>query len=82
MKGWDRVPDYWFASRRHYFLKNHGRLYLAAVTAAHVAGAGLGALWRIVRRKGTGRPPHFLRDLVLGDLGATLRGTGKRKADA
>lgn len=82
MKGWDRVPDYWFASRRHYFLKNHGRAYLAAVTAAHLAGAGLGALWRMIRRKGAARPPHFLRDLVLGDLGAALRRAPGRKADA
>lgn len=72
MKRWDRVPAYWFASRRHYFTKNHGAGYLALVTLAHVLGAGLGALWRVIRRKGASRPPHFLRDLVLGDLSAAL----------
>jgi hypothetical protein len=82
MKGWDRVPDYWFASRRHYFIKTHGRGYLALVTLAHLTGAGLGGLWRLIRRKGAAPPPHFLRDLVLGDLGLALRGTHKRKADA
>ena len=81
MKGWDRVPDYWFASRRHYFLKNHGRGYLASVTLAHVTGAGLGAIWRVIRRKGAPRPPHFLRDLVRGDL-AAVRGANRRKAGA
>ena len=82
MKGWGRVPDYWFASRRHYFIKTHGRGYLALVTLAHLTGAGLGSLWRVLRRKRAPRPPHFLRDLVLGDLRLALRGTNKRKADA
>ncbi|EAQ25687.1 glycosyltransferase family 2 protein [Roseovarius sp. 217] len=72
MKHWDRVPAYWFASRRYYFTKNHGAAYLALVTLAHLLGAGLGTLWRFIRRKGAGRPPHFLRDLVLGDLCAAL----------
>ncbi|WP_297540469.1 glycosyltransferase family 2 protein [Roseovarius sp.] len=72
MKGWGRVPAYWFASRRYYFTKNHGAAYLALVTLAHLLGAGLGTLWRLLRRKGASRPPYFLRDLVLGDLGAAL----------
>jgi GT2 family glycosyltransferase len=72
MKDWARVPDYWFASRRHYFVKNHGRAYLGAVTLAHLLGAGAGALWRAIRQKGTPPPPHFLRDLVRGDLRAAL----------
>ena len=38
MKTWTKVPDYWFDSRRHYFLKNHGRAYLAAATAARPRG--------------------------------------------
>jgi hypothetical protein len=29
-------------------------------------------LWRLLRRKGASSPPYFLRDLVLGDLGAAL----------
>ncbi|MET4101284.1 N-acetylglucosaminyl-diphospho-decaprenol L-rhamnosyltransferase [Roseovarius sp. MBR-78] len=82
MKSWGRVPDYWFASRRHYYIKNHGRGYLAAVTLAHVSAAALGSLWRVIRRKGAARPPHFLRDMVLGDLGAALRGGNSRKAKA
>jgi GT2 family glycosyltransferase len=72
MKGWGRVPDYWFASRRHYFVKTHGRAYLGAVTLAHVLGAGAGALWRVIRQKGTPPPPYFLRDLVMGDMRAAL----------
>lgn len=82
MKGWDRVPAYWFASRRYYFTKNHGVTYLVSVTLAHVLGAGLGTIWRLIRRKGAGRPPHFLRDLVLGDLRAAWRGTRQGKVEA
>ncbi|WP_297772555.1 glycosyltransferase family 2 protein [uncultured Roseovarius sp.] len=82
MKGWQRVPDYWFASRRYYFIKAHGRGYLALVTLAHLTGAALGTVWKVIRRKKAARPPYFLRDLVLGDVGATLRGSGRGKADA
>ena len=42
-----RMPSYWFESRRHYFVKNHGRLYAIAADilwmAAHVT-------WRVRRR--------------------------------
>lgn len=64
MKEWQRMPAYWFASRRYYFVKNHGRLYAALAWAARVSGAALHAL----RCKLTGRasqdPAHFLGDLV------------------
>ncbi|MFC6586849.1 glycosyltransferase family 2 protein [Sulfitobacter pacificus] len=38
MKEWQRIPDYWFASRRHYFVKNHSRAYAAAALLAKLAG--------------------------------------------
>ena len=57
-----RTPAYWFASRRRYFLKNHG---LAAATAADLA-FGLGyAAWRLRRalqRRPDLDPPHHLAD--------------------
>lgn len=63
MKTWARMPGYWFDSRLHYFVKNHGRPYAAAATAAHLAG---GLAWRL-RRLVWPHPPldpqHFLRDL-------------------
>lgn len=68
MKRWKRTPGYWFDSRRHYFTKNHGRFYFAAATLAHVKG---GLIWRLrcaLTRRGTGDPPHFLRDLVAHSL--------------
>ncbi|MFU1476982.1 glycosyltransferase family 2 protein [Roseovarius sp. C7] len=64
MKTWARTPGYWFDSRLHYFVKNHGRGYAVGATLARVAGA---ALWRLrvaVSGKELGDPPHFLRDLI------------------
>jgi GT2 family glycosyltransferase len=64
MKAWTRTPDYWFASRRHYFVKNHGRLYAAGATLAHVGGA---LIWRLrcaLSGRRSGSPDRFLLDLV------------------
>ncbi|EEW26719.1 glycosyltransferase family 2 protein [Rhodobacter ferrooxidans] len=64
MKSWTRIPGFWLDSRRHYFTKNHGYLYAAGATAAHVVG---GLLWRarlLAQRKDRGDPPHFLKDLI------------------
>ena len=69
MKTWTKVPDYWFDSRRHYFLKNHGRAYLAAATAARLAGSAVWQLRRRVQGKPDEDPPGFLGGL----LGHSLR---------
>lgn len=69
MKTWTKVPDYWFDSRRHYFLKNHGRSYLAAATAARLAGSAVWQLRRRVQGKADEDPPGFLGGL----LGHSLR---------
>jgi N-acetylglucosaminyl-diphospho-decaprenol L-rhamnosyltransferase len=59
-----RLPRYWFESRRHYFMKNHGlwrtRLADLAWTLGHVS-------WRARRRlqgKADDDPPHLLSDFV------------------
>jgi GT2 family glycosyltransferase len=73
MKTWARTPSYWFASRRHYFVKTHGRAYAACATLARVTGA---ALWRLrapFSRRPLGDPPHFLRDLVVHSLRGAVR---------
>jgi len=72
MKDWQRVPDYWFASRRYYFEKNHGRAYALAATLAHVAGLGIYGLRVLVQRKKPHTPPHFLRDLVKHSWGTRI----------
>jgi len=58
------TPTFWFASRRHYFLKNHGRLYLWLANLAYLVGGTLRrARWRTI-----GRPEvdarHHLRDFL------------------
>ena len=59
-----RLPRYWFESRRHYFMKNHGplkaRLADVAWTLGHLS-------WRARRRlqgKADDDPPHLLSDFV------------------
>jgi N-acetylglucosaminyl-diphospho-decaprenol L-rhamnosyltransferase len=63
-----RLPPYWFASRRRYFLKNYG---IAVAIAADLAfGLGL-AFWRVRRflfRKPDRDPPHLLKDFWLNSL--------------
>ena len=72
MKQWARVPGYWFDSRLHYFVKNHGRLYAAVATLAHLAGGLLHRLRCLASAKRPSDPPHFLRTLLLHDLAAIL----------
>lgn len=70
---WARTPQYWFDSRLHYFVKNHGVFYAGLATAAHVAG---GLIWRarmLLTRQAACDPPHFLRDLVSHALRAAGR---------
>jgi len=64
MKTWQRMPQYWFDSRLHYFRKNHGGAYAFAATFAHVTGACLWKLRRVIGGKPKRDPDHFLRDLI------------------
>lgn len=65
MKEWSLPPDYWFASREHYYRTNHGRIYALGATAAHLVGLGIRRL-RVLM----GRPdPDFPR----GQARALLR---------
>lgn len=73
MKGWDRVPGYWFDSRWHYFRKNHGTLYAIGATLAQSLGSGILGLRRLVSKKAQPRQPHFLRDLLAHDMRALFR---------
>ncbi len=73
MKSWSRVPTYWFDSRLHYFIKNHGRFYAAGATCVHLTGGFLHWLRCLITRKDSGVPPHFLRTLAWHDLSACFR---------
>ena len=59
-----RRPRYWFQSRRRYFVKNHGMLYLFATNVAFASGYALWRLRRFLQRKPDHDPPHFLRDFL------------------
>ncbi|MEW2912723.1 glycosyltransferase family 2 protein [Leisingera sp. JC11] len=72
MKGWQRTPGYWFDSRLHYFVKNHGRAYAAAATLARIGGSLIYGLRRLIQNKPQADPPHFLRDLCLHSLRALI----------
>lgn len=68
MKEWREVPAYWYASRLHYFRKNHGSLYAGMATLAHVVGGGLHRLRAALTGKRPVDAPRFLRRLVAHDL--------------
>lgn len=79
MKGWKRVPGYWFDSRWHYFQKAGGTSRAVIATLAHVAGGMVLGARRLVRPSIPPGPPHFLRDLS----GHALRRLiGKQRVDA
>lgn len=57
-----RRPDYWFESRRRYFLRNRGALYAMACDVAALGGLAAWQLRRLVERKKGLDPPKFLWD--------------------
>jgi N-acetylglucosaminyl-diphospho-decaprenol L-rhamnosyltransferase len=61
-----RKPAFWFDSRQHYFVKNHGPLYLWLANAAQVGGGAVFRARRILQGQRESRPipDHFLRDLI------------------
>ncbi len=59
-----RRPNYWFESRRRYFIKNYGK---AGALAADVFAIFAYASWRfrrLLQRKRDLDPPQFLKDLI------------------
>lgn len=59
-----RLPQYWFDSRRRYFLKNHGWLYAAMVDVSWLVGFSLWRARRILQRKPDADPPELLGDSI------------------
>jgi N-acetylglucosaminyl-diphospho-decaprenol L-rhamnosyltransferase len=58
------MPGYWFAARRRYFVKHHGRLYAAACDAAFLGGHVLRKAADRVLSRESGARPHLGRDLL------------------
>lgn len=73
-----RVPGYWFDSRQHYFVKNHGHLTLWLANAAQILGGAIFRVRRYVQGQRSRRPlpERFLRDLIGHMLRSALRGSG------
>ncbi|QUJ75221.1 glycosyltransferase family 2 protein [Sulfitobacter albidus] len=64
MKTAARMPRYWYDSRRHYFIKNHGRAYAACALLAHLAGGVIHRARCALPGARPQDPAHFLRDLI------------------
>jgi hypothetical protein len=57
-----RLPDYWFESRRRYFIKNHGLPYAVATDAASLIAHLLGQVKDTLKGRLDQRVPHFVAD--------------------
>jgi GT2 family glycosyltransferase len=64
-----RMPAYWFASRTHYFRKNHGASYLWLANLAWILGFTSWRIRRVIQRKPDTDRPHLLRDFVRTSFG-------------
>jgi N-acetylglucosaminyl-diphospho-decaprenol L-rhamnosyltransferase len=58
-----RMPGYWFESRRRYYVKNFGVLYAMATDVCAIAAHALGRTKDWIRRRDQGRRPQFIADL-------------------
>lgn len=73
MKTWDRIPQFWLDSRRHYFVKNHGRLYAAGALLARLAGGAIHVTRCALTGKTPQDPPGFYKDLARFGFGLPPR---------
>lgn len=80
MKSWDRVPQYWFDSRLHYFTKTHGQVYAGLATLARLSGGLIWRLRRFLQRRPELDAPNFLRDLLGHYVRSFKRGVRTRPA--
>jgi N-acetylglucosaminyl-diphospho-decaprenol L-rhamnosyltransferase len=60
----ERLPAYWFESRRRYFAANHGVGYAMAADMVALLAHAVGSLKRMVQRRRNRSVPHFLADLL------------------
>ncbi|MBO9623883.1 MAG: glycosyltransferase family 2 protein [Sphingomonas sp.] len=59
-----RLPAYWFQSRRHYFLKNHGRPYAMLADLAWLVGHVFARARQMASGATSGDPPQLLADFL------------------
>jgi N-acetylglucosaminyl-diphospho-decaprenol L-rhamnosyltransferase len=58
------MPRFWFDSRKHYFEKHHGPLYLRASNVAWAGGHLLWQVRKVIQRKHDPHPPGLLKDFI------------------
>jgi len=59
-----RRPDYWFDSRRHYFIKNHGVVYALLADVIRTLAFATYRVRRLIQRKPDTDPPKLLLDFI------------------
>ncbi|MBD2328097.1 glycosyltransferase family 2 protein [Alkalinema sp. FACHB-956] len=69
-----RRPQYWFNSRRRYFLKNHGWLYAAATDALWMGAYLIRRLKDAMKGAPNNEPPHLFLDFWSNSV--FLKGSG------
>ncbi|MGB5810355.1 MAG: glycosyltransferase family 2 protein [Polyangiales bacterium] len=74
-----RLPGYWFESRRHYFVKNHGQFYAWMADMAFLSGLTLYHAKRTLQRREDDGPPQLFRDFL--HHSAILTGDRPKQAD-
>ena len=68
-----RMPNFWFDSRSHYFRKNHGSLYLGAADLLWVVAYSSWRVRRALQRKPDVDNPGLLFDFVRASFRRLLR---------
>lgn len=58
-----RLPDYWFESRRRYYLANHGLIYALLADIASLLGNMIGKIKRILTLKTSVEQPYYITDI-------------------
>ena len=59
-----RFPDYWFESRRRFYVKNRGKTHAMVADLAFLLGFSTYRIRRVVQRKPDDDPPHFWWDFM------------------
>ena len=59
-----RYPDYWFYSRRRFYVKNYGKLRAVLADLAYLIGFTTFRIRRVVQRKPDKDPPRFWWDFL------------------
>ena len=62
--GPDRLPSWWFESRRRYFARRYGRCHAMGIDLAALLAGALGLLKRILLGRRRTAVSHYLRDLI------------------